>query len=95
MSYRVEYFWDRDLRPAPVRRGIRPVLFMLIFFGVFLVSVSAWWQQGREVLMQLLFPGDRGAVVAAFSDLTRQLDQGIPLLEAAESICNGLLHDIY
>ena len=47
------------------------------------------------MLLQLLFPGDQGAVAAAFCDMTSQLDQGVPVLDAAENVCLGLLNGIY
>ena len=95
MAYRVEYSWDRDKPQVQSWCGIRRSMLVLVFFFLFLLSVRVYWQQGRQVLMQLLFPGDRGSVAAAFSSMTRQLQQGTPVLEAAETVCLGLLHGAY
>lgn len=91
MPYRVEYTWDskwdRDRRQTNIRL---PVLAML-FFTAFVFVTHAFWQEGREVLLQILFPGDPETAIAAFSEFASNLGQGIPLKFAAENFCREIL----
>jgi len=95
MPYRVEYSWDTKWERQDEGWGMRLVVFTAAFFMLFLVLVNTYWQEGREVLLKLVFPGDTEAAMSAVSGFTANLEQGIPLKAAAEAFCRELLNRAY
>lgn len=63
------------------------------FLLLFLLSVSAFWQQGRKVLWNLVFPGDSAATVQAVEAFAQELKAGEPVKVAAEAFCRTVLDD--
>lgn len=61
------------------------------WFCIFLLLVGLCWPRGREVLTQLLLPGDGAVTVAALEVFARDLRTGEALGAAAESFCRIVL----
>lgn len=95
MSYRVEYTWDLKWEKKKDEWGIRLVIVSGFFFVLFLLSVGIFWEQGREVLWQLVFPGDAVLTWNALEDFAGDIQQGIPLRFAAENFCQELVNSGY
>ena len=91
MSYRVEYGWNPKQAQRGSCFGFRRFLFCAGFFVLFLTLVTVFWSEGREVLLQLLFPGDAEAAWNAAVLLADDLMQGIPLNDAVESFCREII----
>lgn len=75
MGYRVLYPGKSGSRIREKRRFYRRVL-TVFCFSVFLLLVNFCWPRGREVLRQLLFPGNSVVAVAALNDMAAELSYG-------------------
>ena len=53
------------------------------FFSVFLVMVTMFWPEGREVLQILLIPGDPKVTLEAAQTFASELDCGNSIFSAA------------
>lgn len=82
MGYRIDY------GPGP-RRRVSPMV--AGWFLLFLLLVGAFWPKGREVLGDVLFPGDWAVTTAAMEDFARTLRSGEELGVAVEGFCRTIL----
>lgn len=80
MGYRIDYAPKQSLGARTAR-----------WFLVFLLLVSLLWPRGRNLLGQVLFPGDRAVTVAALEHMAGELEDGKPLKGALEDFCRSIL----
>lgn len=93
MGYRVVY------EPAPKQAAViqerksRIPGMAAAFFLLFLLLVNGFWPKGRDVLQQILWPGDGETVWNAAESFARNLRCGETFSDAAESFCREILLD--
>lgn len=91
MGYRVDYGpMDRAMRKNTYRVSGWPVLFA-VFFLCFLVMVCSFWNEGREVLGRVFFPGDWAAVEDALVLFEEAAETGATPLGCLEAFCRGII----
>lgn len=82
MGYEICYAQEKRTKLWPMTAG---------WFCVFLLLVGLRWPRGREVLTQLLLPGDGVVTVTALEAFAQDLRTGETLGTAAESFCRIVL----
>lgn len=93
MGYRVEYETagntgtqrKSDTRHIPGLTAAFLLLFVLLVHG--------FWPRGREVLRELILPGDATVTAAALEGFALDLRMGQPLGEAVEGFCREVIAD--
>lgn len=90
MGYRIEYPSFGSV-PCIRKTGIPRMVVMM--FGVFLLIVSVFWQEGRNLLLGLLFSGNLDSTLAALETLSAQLGEGVPLADAVTVFCREILNE--
>lgn len=90
MGYRVEYEPVKKVRGAE-KRTSRVAALTAVSLALFGILVCSFWDRGREVLQDLLLPGDGAVTAAAMEDLVRDLQTGLPLGEAVEGFCRTVI----
>lgn len=83
---------DRAMRKNTYRVSGWPVL-CAVFFLCFLVMVCSFWDEGREVLGRVLFPGDWSAVEYALVLLKEAAGTGATPLGCLEAFCRGIIQE--
>lgn len=92
MGYRVEYETVRKVRRMEQRTTRLPALTAAAFV-LFLVLVGSFWPKGKEVLREILIPGDPAVTVAALEDLAEELKTGTELDDALENFCQTVVRE--
>ena len=95
MSYRIEY---QPMKwPGSRERGsLRRAALTGVFFLLYLLLVDAFWPQGRELLRELLIPGDPDVTMEAFGIFAHAIQSGSPFADAAEVFCRTIMgHGAY
>ena len=95
MSYRVEYDsqWKKEERTDSW--GMRRVAMVCFFLFVFCLVVNLFWVQGRQLLLQVLVPGDAVVTLAHLEQLAQNLHQGTSVQTAVMEFCDGILQGCY
>lgn len=86
MGYRVDYQPVRKIRGAEKRRSTVPALTAL-FFLVFLLLVNLYWEQGAQVLKNLVLREEMATALEVFS---QELKAGEELKSAWAHFCGTL-----
>ena len=81
LPYRIDYSPTPD--DCSKSGWMAGILLTCTFFGVFMVMVSLFWPEGREVLRILLIPGDPEVTVEAAQTFASELDCGMDMFRAA------------
>ena len=93
MGYRVDYgpvgIGDKQ---GEKKRNVRFGL-GLVFFGMFLFLTIQLWPEGREMLKQLLIPGDPAVTVTALENLAQELRCGAEISFALEGFCREIVEN--
>lgn len=89
MGYRVEYQTVRKVRRMEQKKSGQAAL-TAVFFVVFLIITTLLWPEGREVLREILLPGDPAVTVAALETLAEELQTGVQLGDALENFCQSI-----
>lgn len=58
---------------------------------LFLLITCLFWQEGRAVLQEWLFPGDAAVTAGALEDLTANLQNGYTVSAALERFCRTVM----
>lgn len=95
MSYRVEYNSELKWEHKDERKGSSRYLWTGLFFLCFLMFVNLCWEEGKEVLFQILLPGDAHVTWNGMLHLSDNLRQGIPFSFAVQEFCNEMLQGCY
>lgn len=91
MGYRVEYGpMGEDKKWDSGKQGGNAGL-IAAFFLAFLLLVNGFWPRGREVLRQLLWPGDWAVTSAAVETFAQGLRAGDSMGTAVESFCRSVI----
>ena len=91
MGYRVDYRpMDRAIRKSRCRVCGWPLLWA-VFFLCFLVIVCSFWDEGREVLCRILFPGDWIVVEEALARFQEAVRAGDSAADCLETFCRRVL----
>lgn len=90
MGYRVEYGPVRKVRNVEKRISGKASMTALCFL-VFCLLVGILWPEGREMLRQILFPGDPAVTTAAFNELTSEIRAGTNVTVALQRFCAHIL----
>lgn len=86
MGYRIDY--GEGKRNLPLRRRY---LLSMGAFAVFLGFVIRFWPEGRNAAAEFLFPGGAERACRAVEAFAGELQDGIPLREAAAAFCRDIL----
>ena len=81
MPYRIDYSPSADV--CRKKGWLSVFLLTCAFFSVFLVMVTLFWPEGREVLQILLIPGDPEVTIEAAQTFASELDCGMDMFRAA------------
>lgn len=87
MGYRIVYGKDPVCRTAVETGRLRVMTAAAML--LFVVLVRCAWPEGREILQEVLIPEDR--MVAAFSDMVAQVDNGNGIGEAVTAFCRTVV----
>ena len=88
MGYRIAYGrTDRKTHGVPL---LRKNLTML-FFAVFLILLWAFWPEGKNVLIQCLWPGDADTLQNAAGLFVDCVECGLSFGDSAEIFCREVL----
>lgn len=90
MGYRIEYQPINPVRHGHIRRTRVGILTGLCFL-LFLFLVTSFWPQGRDLLRELLIPGDPDVTMMALETFAGELRRGVTFSNAAESFCRILM----
>lgn len=90
MGYRIEYP-SFGRQPCVRKAGLLRMVIMM--FGMFLLIVSVFWQEGRNLLLGLLFSGNLDETLAALETLSERLGEGAPLADAVTVFCREILNE--
>ena len=92
MAYRVVY--GPMPKAAPKGRSLPRVrVLTAAWLLVFSLGVRQLWPEGREVLRQLLLPGEQTAAQTAFDGMLEELRAGETLGEAVTAFCRQIVQD--
>lgn len=92
MSYRVEYEPVKKVRNVE-KRVVRVPALTASCLLLFLLLVNGFWSQGREVLREILLPGDAAVTAAALEEFAQELKMGEPLGDAVEGFCRTVIEE--
>ena len=95
MAYRVEYDSKVKWEQRSEVNHFSRFFVGCIFFAVYLILVHLNWNTGKEVLFQLLLPGDAHVTWNGMVQMSDNLRNGIPLSFAFREFCNGILQSCY
>ena len=88
LAYQIDYCDKKEIKPSG--KVFSTILLTAMFFYGFLILVSLYWPEGREVLRLLLLPEDAQAVSEAAEVFASDLGSGEPL----QSAVSGFFHRI-
>lgn len=91
LGYRVEYGPVDMPAVEEEKRGGYRLFLWTGFFVLFLALTVRFWPQGREVLRELLIPGDPAVTTAALENLAVELRSGEELYTALEGFCREIV----
>lgn len=86
MSYRIDYQPLKKMRGMEKRTAPGASLLALGVLVMILLT-GALWPRGREVLGELLIPGEAAVTVSALENLTEDLCSGESLRDAVAEFC--------
>lgn len=92
MGYRVEYE-PMEKRKVEEKKSRRVPALTAAFLLFFFLLVHAFWPRGREVLGEILWPGDAAVTAAALEQFAQELRMGQPLGDAVEGFCREIIAD--
>ena len=87
MGYRIVYGKDPVCRNAAGTGRLRVMTAAAML--LFVVLVRCAWPEGREILRDVLIPEER--MIAAFSDMVAQVDNGQGIGEAVTAFCRTVV----
>ncbi len=87
MGYEINYGAGQD------RRFItgRSLLWSMALFAVFCLLVTVYWEDGRQVLQTIFFPGDFERAKLAGEDLVNALRGGESVSDAISAFCREII----
>ena len=80
VAYQIIY--ESEKRQKMMGNPIRRILLTLVFFSVFLWSVSAFWPEGKSLLKMILIPGDPDRTLQAAEVFAQELGSGFSFKDA-------------
>ena len=92
MGYRIDYSCP-TIRQNTTYHAKGAVLPMTaVFLAMFILLVHFFWPQGRQVLRELIIPGDADTTVHAVTTFVAELRYGNSFSGAAEVFCREILN---
>lgn len=88
MAYKIRY--DTATKPEKTNH-FRVQVLTATFFLAFLLVVTAFWEQGRQVIRNYLLP-EEGKVVNAAEALATELENGTSFFDAMEVFCESIIN---
>lgn len=91
MGYRMEYegYQREDI---PQKNGNTARVALTVLFSVIcILLVMTCWQEGRDLLLKLVIPGEPAQTIQAACVFAQELQDGAPILEAAAVFCESVL----
>ena len=91
MGYRIVY--DRELEKHKQNRFRRGQVGLLTaaFFVMFILSVKLFWEEGTDMLWDILLPGNEDITRSAMDQMVAQLRSGVGLKEAVTAFCREII----
>ena len=94
MGYRIVYGPVEDIRPRP--KSDRRLRVMIAFaFLLFAIFLRMHWQDGAEMLREVLLPGDLTVAEQAFSEMVVGLRNGEGMADALTAFCQKIVDGPY
>lgn len=88
LPYRIEY---SDMVNIHTKHDLLTTIFMtLLFFLLFILAVSLFWPEGREVLRLMVIPGAMEETQEAVETFVSELDCGFHFTSAAADFLKSL-----
>lgn len=91
MAYRVEYSSRIKWEQKVDEKKSGSMMWAGLFFVLFLCLVNLRWDEGRELLFQILLPGDAHVTWNCMQQLMDSLRQGTSVSCAVQEFCNEIL----
>lgn len=91
MGYRVEYGSAGKTSRRKREEKQRLPKLTAAFLLAFLLLVNGFWPRGREMLREILWPGDAVVTAAALEAFAQELREGEPVGMAVESFCRSIV----
>ena len=91
MGYRIIYDTEDEMEKKifPAVRLFFTVFFLLIFW----CSVSAFWPEGKAVMLELLIPGDPERSIHVLEVFAGELECGFSWMDAGINFVKNLISD--
>lgn len=90
MSYRIVYGPMPDPPGKETNSWCR--VLTAVFLLLFVLGVRMVWPDGRELLRNLLLPGEPGVTEVALVDLVEDLRSGTAVGESFTAFCQQVIH---
>ena len=91
MGYRIEYEgYEKEQNPKEDTNTAR-ILLTLMFSAACFLLVMTCWQEGRELLLKLVIPGDPEQTIQAVCTFAEELRDGAPIQRAAAAFCESVI----
>lgn len=85
MAYQINYLSENQKMESGT--CIRRVILTTAFLMCFVWLVSVFWPDGKELLKQLLIPGNPASAMKAAEVFAAELGSGYSLVDAARNFC--------
>lgn len=93
VAYRIVYHDETE--GCCSKKGRNRFFLTACFFLLFLLLVSVFYPQGREILRILLIPGDPDVTLHAAEVFAQELGNGYSMADAAKNFCITVLNHGY
>lgn len=90
MGYRIDYKFDGKDKNS--KKGWVPVLAAAAVICTLLVIMAVFFpEKGREILLEVFFPGDIAVTAASLNNMVEELKIGTPFIDAFRTFCRQVI----
>ena len=91
MSYRIDYGGGVPVTYRVPRRKTSIQMMTALCMILFALAVGRFWPRGKQMLREVLLPGEPTVTEQAFSALVTDLTQGVELEVAMTAFCQQII----
>ena len=91
MGYRIVYGGEPEYRGRYKMRGRSVVFYLAVCLVLFGVLTMKFWPEGREVLQEVLLPGDPAVTRQALHNMAEDLKAGEAIGDAVAAFCREIV----
>ena len=91
MAYRIVYETGMGIKTGQHRNTLRMWVMTGVVLLLFTAMTAAFWPEGREVLMEMLLPGDPEVTWNALETMATQLRSGEAIGDAVMGFCRDIV----